>query len=498
MARLPFEESEPDPPVSNRKDAALSVSEFTAEVRDVLAAGFRGKVRVVGEVSNFSNRQHWFFSLKDESATVRCVCFASAARRLGFVPDNGSQIVVTGRVDFYDAQGSLQIYVDRAEPVGRGALEAQLRELMEKLRERGYFDPEHKQELPLVPRRVAVVTSRNAAALQDVIDTTRQRWPGCRLTLCDVRVQGASAAPEVAAMINRISRQSGGKSMEKVGGFDAVIVTRGGGSIEDLWAFNDPEVAEAIYRCPIPVVAAIGHETDTTIAELVADLRCATPTQAAMAVVPDRAALSEQLSQLQRRVGTLLHRELRERRGWLDRTARHPMLVSPRRMVDPHRERLDRLEQQLTRGLADRLGRQTHTLRSLTQRLRASHPERQIDQARTRLDGLARRLMPATRRRHLAATQQLDAEERELDAVGPRRVLERGYTYTTDAEGNVLRDTDRAKAAGRLTTMFADGSVSSTVDGQAPARTPALPPSKPRPVRRRKKKQPDPNQHKLF
>src|SRR5690606_26173107 len=220
---------------------------------------------------NFSDRAHWFFSLKDERATIRCVCFASSARQVECPVRDGMQVVCTGRVDFYDAQGHVQLYVDRIEPVGQGALELRLRQLMEELRELGYFDEAAKKPLPVLPRRVAVVTSRSAAALQDVIDTARRRWAGCRLYLYDVRVQGAAAAPEIARAIDALGRQH--KRLR----LDAIIVSRGGGSIEDLWAFNERIVAEAIHRCPLPIVAAIGHETDTTVAELVADLRCSTP-----------------------------------------------------------------------------------------------------------------------------------------------------------------------------------------------------------------------------
>ena len=256
-------------------------------------------MRVVGEVSNLSDRTHWFFSLKDEGAAMRCVCFASNAKRVGFPMRDGMQVVVTGRVDFYDAQGSVQLYVDRIEPVGQGALELKLRQMIEELKGLGYFDLEHKQPLPTMPTRIAVVTSRSAAALQDVINTVNQRWAGCRLYLYDVRVQGEQAAGEIAEAIKRISKH--GKKL----GIDAVILTRGGGSIEDLWAFNERVVADAVYACGLPIVAAIGHETDTTVAELVADVRCATPTQAAMTLVPEREALHHQVHQLGQRLGLL-------------------------------------------------------------------------------------------------------------------------------------------------------------------------------------------------
>ncbi|MEE9404378.1 MAG: exodeoxyribonuclease VII large subunit, partial [Algisphaera sp.] len=288
MPQLPFFDASADVPLpgpSSKKERAgadpWSVSRLAGHVKRALQEGLPTKVRVAGEISNFSDRNHWYFSLKDADASIRAVMFASSARRVGFPVQAGMAVVATGRVDFYNAQGSVQLYVDKLEPVGQGARELALRVLMEELREAGYFAPERKKPLPAVPRRIAVVTSRSAAALQDVINTAQQRWAGCELVLVDVRVQGDAAAGQIAAAIRRLSAQGASQ------GIDAVILTRGGGSIEDLWAFNEREVADALFECTLPVVAAIGHETDTTVAELVADRRCATPTQAAMTLVPD-------------------------------------------------------------------------------------------------------------------------------------------------------------------------------------------------------------------
>ncbi|HEX7009730.1 MAG TPA: exodeoxyribonuclease VII large subunit, partial [Phycisphaeraceae bacterium] len=311
MTRRPFNPDlvrPPSPPPASppaSRARPMSVSEVAGLIRTALADHAPQKLRVVGEVSNFSHRQHWFFSLKDAQASLRCVCFASTIRRLRCRIEDGMQVVATGRLDFYDAQGHVQLYVDAIEPVGQGPLELQLRRLLEELRQLGYFEESRKKPLPLLPRRVAVVTSRTAAALQDVINTAQRRWPGCRLLLYDVKVQGEEAAPQIADAIDRLSRH--GRRL----GIDAILLTRGGGSIEDLWAFNDRRVADALYRCTLPVVAAIGHETDLTVAELVADLRCSTPTQAAMRLIPDRQALLQQLHHLTNRIQQELLRQIR-------------------------------------------------------------------------------------------------------------------------------------------------------------------------------------------
>ena len=334
MGRLPFQSDpiqpddgvEPtgdvDLPVPSQRvsgDQPLTVSTVAAMVRGVLADYLPSKVRVIGEVSNFSGRSHWFFSLKDEQATLSCVCFASSTRRVGFPVADGLQVIATGRIDYYDAQGRLQLYVDKLEPVGQGALELRFRALCEELRTAGYFDPVRKKPLPVIPRRVAVVTSRSAAALQDVINTAGQRWAGCGLLLYDVPVQGDDAAPRINAALRALSHD--GARL----GIDAIILTRGGGSIEDLWAFNERVVADAVLECSLPIVAAIGHETDTTIAELVADVRCATPTQAAMTLIPDRRALAHQLDQLSGRLPLLLKRQYTLNEQRLAGVLRHPI-----------------------------------------------------------------------------------------------------------------------------------------------------------------------------
>ena len=431
MTRLPFESGPDSPEPARPVDRPMTVGELAGRIKRALADGLPRKVRVVGEVSNLSDRTHWFFSLKDDGAALRCVCFATNAKRVGFKMRDGMQVVVTGRVDFYDAQGSVQLYVDSIEPVGQGALELRLRQMIEELRGLGYFELEHKQALPAMPTRVAVVTSRSAAALQDVINTANQRWAGCRLYLYDVRVQGEQAAGEIAGALSRLSKH--GKKL----GIDAVILTRGGGSIEDLWAFNERIVADAVYKCKLPIVAAIGHETDTTVAELVADLRCATPTQAAMTLVPDRESLEHQVHQLGHRLGLTLRRRIEHAEHRLASASRHVLFRQPGRLVEAGSQRLKET---------------------------------------------ARRLNTAMPRRLSLESSHLDALVRQLNAVGPMNVLERGYSYTLGADGKLLRQAEDAKQGDRLTTVLADGRVGSVVDQGSPNSPP------PSPKRRRRAK----------
>jgi len=483
MPRLPFAEPDPPKPGNPTKPAKsagasgdsggappMTVAALCSRLKGALADAFPGKVRVVGEVSNFSGarsgggRGHWFFSLKDAEATIRCVAFASVAQRIRFPVANGLEVVATGRIDLYPAQGHVQLYIDKLEPVGQGALELALRELMAQLRAAGYFDEGVKQEPPSVPRRVAVVTSRSAAALQDVINTAHQRWPGCELLLYDVRVQGAEAAPQIATALRNLSRH--GRRL----GIDAIILTRGGGSIEDLWAFNERAVADAIYDCPIPIVAAIGHETDTTVAELVADLRCSTPTQAAMAVVPDRAALIHQVQQLGGRLRLMVTRHVQHARQRVESLARRPCLARPRTLIERPRQRLDAVAR--------------HPF--------FTRPQRLVEDARVQLVSLDARLRPLPKQRYQRAAERLDGLAKHLDAVGPKQVLARGFTYTLDAEGRPLTRAADVAAGDRLTTVFGDGSVRSTADGNPGVARPdpRTPPR--RRISRRKPRDPDP------
>jgi exodeoxyribonuclease VII large subunit len=468
MPRL-FDEPDPKPPGDPvgkpaKPQAAgkpMPVAALLGAIKSAINHRLPGKVRVLGEVSNLNDRNHWFFSLKDGEAVIRCVMFASAARAVRFKARDGVEVVATGRVDVYPAQGTVQLYVDKLEPVGQGALEQQLRALINELKAEGYFDPEHKLALPAVPTRIAVVTSRSAAALQDVINTAHRRWPGCELVLADVRVQGEQAAPQVAHAIRTLS-EHGGRL-----GIDAIILTRGGGSIEDLWAFNERVVADAIWDCTLPVVAAIGHETDVTVAELVADHRCATPTQAAMTLVPDRSMLERQVAQSADRLALALKRRSQHERQRLRSVERHPAMSRPDRMVDQVERTLDTLRRRLDRALPA---------------ITATH--------KPKLDALARTLRQAMNRRLSREAEQLDALARELDAVGPASVLARGYTYTLGPDGEVLKSAEAASTAGHLTTIFPDGRVESVIGGATAKSSQSIPLNPPPPRRRRRRKPP--------
>lgn len=497
----------------------IPVGELSLMIREALMQVFPDPITVVGEISNLSFRNHLYFSLKDEMGLISCTCWLPKARRLGFQPRDGQEVIATGKLDYWVKGGRLQFTVERMEPAGQGRLEAELRRRMTELRELGYFADERKRPLPMLPRRVAVVTSRTAAALQDVINTAHHRWPGCELLLVDVRVQGDTAAGEIADAIGRLSR------LGKRRAIDVIILTRGGGSIEDLWPFNERIVADAVFNCSIPIVAAIGHETDTTIAELVADLRCSTPTQAAMRVVPDSRQLRQQLADLADRLsGTALRTILTAERH-LSLLARQPIFSRPDRLIQQAQQPLDHLTQSLHRALQQSIRGQQQHLAFLSRRLKARDPRREIQTGRNRLTDLSGRLGRSVQRRlarwqgdfdrlgwapavvrlqqrlktaigqlqtleprlirstssSLDRQQQLLTQvERQLNAIGPHAVLERGYSVTLDARtGRALRDADQLPDQTRLITVLAKGRlISDLVERQSdrPESSAATPP----------------------
>ena len=436
------------------RPSPLTVSALAARITESLAETFPRSVRVVGEVSSLSERTHLYFDLKDEGAVISCVMFASAARRSRFRPESGRQVVVTGRVEFYAKGGRTSLIVERVEPVGVGADEQAFQELYAQLKALGWFEPGTKKPLPVFPRRVAVVTSAAGAALQDVLDTMRRRCAAIDIAVVDVRVQGERAVADIARAVRSLSERRLGL------GLDAVIVTRGGGSREDLAAFNDRLVAEAIHACELPVVAAIGHETDTTIAELVADERAATPTQAAMRLSPDRTALLEQIDAARRRLTGGMKRALHgsgQRRTW---AARHLTVLQAHRV----RDAVARIERAAAR-LAAQHPATAHARRS--ERLIALRA-RLGTLIRARVGAGRAHVAPAVPQRAIAARLEgalraLHAAQGRLAAVNPTAVLGRGFSITTRPDGTILRSAAQAVPGQTVVTRLADGRFESIV-----------------------------------
>ncbi len=473
--RLPFNaanlrKKQESKQAKSASDGVLSVSALASILDTAIRSGTPPTLRVLGEVSGFRERTHWYFDLKDASAVVQCVVFAGNARKLGFVPEDGQEVVASGRVDYYAKSGKVSLIATRLEPVGAGALDLAYQKLVEELRGLGWFDDERKRALPIFPRRIAVVTSRSSAGLQDVLDTARRRCAAVEILTVDVRVQGDGAAAEITKAVSLLSR----RHVEL--GLDAILLTRGGGSKEDLWCFNVRDLAEAIVTCDIPVVAAIGHETDTTIAELVADLRGATPTQAAMRLIPDAGAIGEQLDRQGARLQTALNRASSQSRAQLQSIESRTIFRRPGELVAIHRAPLDACAQQLEHLVRAKYHQQDVRLERLASRLDRVRPDRlasRLDRQRAaRLATMTERFQRVTRSQLERAGLSLASAERELAAVSPLAVLARGYSVTFDAAGNAVRKAADLAPGDTIQTRLPDGSVRSVVEGR---------PAKPRP-----------------
>ncbi len=474
--RLPF-----DPSKMNRKDRALgtsparglsvgalsgtsssplTVAQLASRIESSVKDSFPSRICLIAEVSSVTHRTHYYFHLKDDKAVLSAVLFASAARKQRALPVHGQQVIVHGKLDYYAPSGRISFIVDKLEPAGQGDLEQRYKALCDDLRARGWFDPLSKRPLPIFPRTLAIITSSTGAALQDVLDTAAKRCPAVGMKVIDVRVQGDQAKTQIAHALNKVS------ACHESLGIDAIILTRGGGSLEDLWAFNEPVVARAIHECPVPIVAAIGHETDTTVAELVADERAATPTQAAMKLVPDRAALGEQLDSLGRRLQRELTSTLVHHSNRLGRLAGAGPLANPARLIEPSAAKLPVLIHRLDGAMTNVHFRVSKELEALALRL-AKHQPAAVHAARQEnIAGLSRRLGTAMRTRISVLNARMSTIDRELNAIGPRQVLARGYSLTTANDGSLIRSSKTLKAGDPITTHLSDGQVHSTVIGK--------------------------------
>ncbi|MGN1020189.1 MAG: exodeoxyribonuclease VII large subunit [Aristaeellaceae bacterium] len=410
-------------------DWILQVSDLNEYVRRSLAADpMLRSLRIRGEISNFKAHSsgHWYFTLKDDQARIACVMFRQNAMRMSLRPRDGMAVVLSGSVSLYAQSGTYQFYAENMRPDGVGGLYQQFEALKARLAAEGLFDAARKKPLPLRPKKIAVVTSRTGAVLQDIRRVSAARDPGVPLVLLPVQVQGEGAAEEIAAAIRKAGT---------LPGVEVIIAGRGGGSMEDLWAFNEEIVARAIADSPIPVISAVGHETDFTIADFVADVRAATPSNAAELAVPDRAELLEGLRMVRRHLTQAMDALLTERSRQVAHLARRLTAASPEMRLRDAAHRLSQCRARLDRAAE----------RPLTE----TAPK--LPLLRVRLDHAADGLLDNRR-------QRLSRDRARLEALNPRRVLERGYALVT-AGDRVIATRDAAMEAPRMTLHFRDGAV---------------------------------------
>jgi len=497
---------------SANPNAAISVSQLTGWIADALDDALPNTLHVVGELSNFKRHGsgHLYFTLKDDRSELACVMWRSAAGKLKFRPEDGMSVVLSGNVAVFERAGRYQFYVRSIVPKGAGALELAFRQLREKLAAEGLFDPSHKKSLPRFPNRIGVITSSTGAAVRDITTTLARRYPIAEIVLLPVAVQGPSAAGEVAAAITRLNRlaQSTGAATGKI---DVIIVGRGGGSIEDLWAFNEETVARAIHASRIPIISAVGHETDTTIADLVADVRAATPTAAAEIAAPDAADIGDELEYRRSHLNRGLRHALELARSHLARIAQRHLWSKPQSIIETRQRAVTDLDRDLKRAARDRLtalDRRVHRAQLLLNQI---DPHRSVSAAARRLIDLQHRLRFAIqttiaggrRKTELSSqrlasallpshvikprrdavskaqtslnlsaihhvgelAQRLRTSEARLAALDYRATLNRGFSITRRSKTDrIVRGAGELSEGDRIVTRLAEGEVHSRVE----------------------------------
>jgi exodeoxyribonuclease VII large subunit len=413
----------------------LSVSALTARIKDLLEEQV-GEVSVAGEISNFRRQAsgHCYFTLKDEGSQIPCALFKGSAARLGLQPGDGVKVVAHGEVSVYEPRGAYQLIVRGLEPLGKGDLHQRFEELKKKLQAEGLFEESRKRPIPEFVERVGIITSPTGAAVRDVIHVLQRRCPRIALTVFGVKVQGEGAAEEVAEAIAEMGRRD----------FDVLLVVRGGGSLEDLWSFNEEIVARAVVASPIPVISGVGHETDFTICDFAADLRAPTPSAAAEMVSRPDADWQEEVESLGERLESAVRDVLEEKKRRIGELAGSYVFREPGKMVEMSAQRVDELAVQLQRGLGNAWRYRKQMAEVLLQRWGALRPERRVRELFLRMQAAADRLR----------------------VLGPDETLKRGYTLVQSPDGKLVRHVAAAKKQSELVVRFSDGKLGVKVTGK--------------------------------
>jgi exodeoxyribonuclease VII large subunit len=443
--------------MSQSAEHIYTPSELNREIRVHLEMGFP-RITLEAEISNLARPAsgHLYFSLKDDKAQIRCAMFRSSASRMGIAVQNGMKVLARGRVSLYEQRGDYQLIVDSMQDAGEGILQRQFEELKKKLDAEGLFDPAHKQELPLYPERIGLITSASGAAVRDLLHVLARRWPVARVRLYPVLVQGNEAAAEIRGAIESANRQ---------GWADTLIIGRGGGSLEDLMAFNDEAVARAVFASSIPLVSAVGHETDFSICDFVADLRAPTPSAAAELATPDQAVLKESFSRAQRQLQRRIQDALAQKTQGLDHLSHRLQQRHPASRLAEQAKQIEVLNTSLRRGIKRIFHDQSLKLDTLSRRLMVHRPDRKLAELSERVANLGKSIgrlaENAVRSRH----ERLGNLARTLNAVSPLETIGRGYAVITSAQsGDVVSSVTQVEAGDKVSAQLKDGNLGCTVD----------------------------------
>lgn len=437
----------------NPNNKSITVSELNRQAKSLLEHSFMS-LRVTGEISNLvrASSGHWYFTLKDDRAQVRCAMFRGRNAQVRFRPQEGTQVLCTAKVSLYEGRGDFQLIVEAMQEDGQGQLQQAFEELKQRLQREGLFAQERKRPIPSHPRTVGVVTSATGAALHDILTAFERRYPGLQVNLYPTLVQGAEAADQIVAAIEMANRHAEA---------DVLIVGRGGGSLEDLWPFNEERVARAIIASTIPIVSAVGHEVDFSISDLVADLRAPTPTAAAELLSPDQRQIQQRLAQLEQ--------GLKRRFDWQIKRQRERLLALRRQMRHPgdkireQQQRCDELEMRLQRAIQRTFERRQQRLSAAIARLELQSPVRLLGQQREHLKELHQRLSSRINglieRRRLQLAQKVG----RLNAISPLATLERGYSLTQTESGKLVRDADQLQPGSSVRVRLQRGAFNAQV-----------------------------------
>ena len=443
------------------REEALTVTELTQSIKQLLELNF-GQICLLGEISNLARPSsgHLYFNVKDKRSQVAGVMFRSAVQRCRFDLENGQEVFLFGRVTVYEPRGTYQIIVDRVEPFGAGALQLAFEQLKQKLADEGLFDPERKKELPTLPKGIGIVTSPTGAAIQDILNILNRRFPGIPVLINPVSVQGDAAKGEIAKAI---------KQLNELDQVDVIIVGRGGGSIEDLWAFNEEVVARAIYKSRIPIISAVGHETDFTIADFVADLRAPTPSAAAELVVPLKEDLLEQVQELRENLERLLLSRINSGQEHLNHLNKR--LRSPETIVQAQMMKVDDLTQRLRRFLDQQMDSYKGKVKHLNQSLRFHSPQIQIDAGRQRLQTLSHHMENALTQTLAQKRAKFIELTHVLDTVSPLATMTRGYGILTRPTGKILSSIADVTLNSKIQVRVQDGMIKAVTEQIIPNET---------------------------
>ena len=430
-----------------------SVTRLNREVRAVLEDSFP-PIWVQGELSNLARPSsgHLYFSLKDKSSQVRCAMFKNRNQYLKFLPENGMEMVLKANISLYEGRGEFQLIVDTLEPAGVGALQLAFEQLKNKLQKEGLFDEQHKIDIPAYPGRIGVITSQTGAAIRDILNVLKRRFPHAGVVVYPVAVQGEESAQMLNSAINTANRRKE---------CDVLIISRGGGSLEDLWSFNDEGVARAIFNSTLPVVSGIGHEIDFTISDFVADKRAPTPSAAAELVSPDQSQLNESLSSIRERlikyIKGLLH-------SYIDLINQYEKnLPGPAKQLQNHSQRLDEINLRIQRAMSIIISINRSNLMKLRAEINQFNPISHLNLNKERCHYLYRKIYSAITIILNNASNRLDNSRNTLQTISPLSTLERGYAIITDENGRIIRDINKVKKGKEIKSEIVNGSFYSKI-----------------------------------